>query len=375
MDPNSLLDQMISDPAVTTSKPLVLGHGQGKPDAPIMIVGEAWGEEEERTLTPFVGRSGQELSKMLHDAGLMRSECFVTNLVNSRPPRNDLTEWIPEVTAATGKQPIKSLTSDMVELRGRYVKPIVKQGYEALVREIELVNPRLIIALGNTALWALCGRTGITRWRGSLLEYRGIRVVPTYHPAAVLRMWEWRAIAVHDLCRAARELVQRTPEPEWEFQLRPTFEQACWRLNWLYNRGVVQDTVLVLDFDMETVRGHIRCYAITWSATEGICIPLMMHGKPDGFWTPEQEGHILWLTYKLFTHRNVGLRGQNLLYDFQYTFRHWHYVPNLYQDTMLTHHVLWAGMPKSLLFQASMYCEYFSNWKDMVKHNEEKEGA
>jgi uracil-DNA glycosylase len=372
VDPNSLLDEILAAPSAP--REILLGHGQGKPDAPIMIVGEAWGEEEERTLTPFVGRSGEELSAMLRDAGLMRSECFVTNVVNARPPRNDLSAWIPEV-GTNGKQPVKSLTSDMVEIRGKYVKPIVKAGYEALLKEIELVKPRLIIAVGNTSLWALCGRSGITRWRGSLLDYRGIRVVPTYHPAAVLRMREWRPIAVHDLCRAARELERRTPEPDWTFQLRPTFAQACWRLNWLYNRAVGDETCLVLEFDIETVKGHIRCFALSWSMTEAICIPLMTHENWNGYWSPEEEGHLLWLTYRLLTHRNCGVRGQNLLYDFQYTHRHWHYIPNLYQDTMLTHHVLWAGMPKALLFQASMYCEYFANWKDMVRHNEEKEGA
>ena len=54
-----------------------------------MLVGEAWGEQEEYQRTPFVGASGAELNRMLHEAGIMRSECFVTNLVNARPPSND----------------------------------------------------------------------------------------------------------------------------------------------------------------------------------------------------------------------------------------------------------------------------------------------
>lgn len=361
-----LLDEVL--PPSTPSRARVgLGHGVGKPDAPIMIVGEAWGESEEIKGIPFVGRSGDELSRMLNDAGILSSECFLTNVVNARPPGNDLTAWIPDAKV--------NWTSDMVELRGTYVKPIVLEGWKALQKEIDLVKPRLIIALGGTALWALCGRTGITRWRGSLLDYNGIRVVPTYHPAAVLRMWEWRPIAVHDLARAAREYERRTPEPAWRFQLRPTLAQVLYTLNFLYNCAIFSDEPLVLDFDIETTGGHIRCFGFSWSATEALCIPLITHESWSGYWTPEEEGTILWHFYKLTTHRNCGVRGQNLLYDFQYTYRHWHFVPNLAQDTMLTHHVLWAGMPKSLLFQASMYCEFFSNWKDMVKHNEEKEGA
>lgn len=346
---------------------MAVGGGDGKPDSPIMVVGEAWGEEEERTHVPFSGRSGQELNKMLGDAGLLRSDCFVTNVVNSRPPANSLTHWIPDTKAA--------VTHDMVLLRGRYVKPIVVEGWESLKKEISLVKPKLIIALGNTALWALCGRTGIVKWRGSLLDYEGIRVVPTYHPAAVLRMWEWRAIAVHDLARAKRELVQRTPEPEWNFLLRPTYHQVIEVLSRLYSRALLFDDYLTLDFDIETTGGHIRCFAISWSRTEALCIPLITHESWGGYWTPEEEGSILWHFYRLTTHKNCGVRGQNLLYDFQYTWKHWHFVPNLAQDCMLTHHVLWAGMPKSLLFQASMYAEWFQNWKDMVRHSEEKEGA
>lgn len=344
-----------------------VGIGTGSPSSRVMIVGEAWGEEEERLGRPFVGRSGIELAKMLNEAGIMLSECYLTNVVNARPLRNDLSTWIPETK--------KDITFDMVELRGRWVKPIVREGYESLMKEISLVKPRIIIALGNTALWALCGHSGIVKWRGSLLDHAGIRVIPTYHPAAVLRMWDWRVVAIHDLARAARELEAYTPEPDYKFILRPTLGQVLYTLNRLYNRALLFDEPVWLDFDIETVRGHIRCFAISWSATEALCVPLMTHGSWNGYWTVEEEGTILWHVYKLFTAKGVKLRGQNLLYDYQYVYKHWHFIPNLGQDTMISHHVLWSGMPKSLLYQASLYAEWFQNWKGMVSHNEEKEGA
>ena len=365
------LDALLNAPLVSASPtPLrTLGHGVGKPDARILIVGECWGEEEERHGRPFSGRSGIELGHMLHDAGIMLSECFLTNVVNARPPRNDIDAWAP-----TKK---KDITHNMVELRGRYVAPILFQGYQQLLKEIELVNPSVIITLGNAAMFALCGRSGITKWRGSLLEYKGIRTIPTFNPAAVLRMWEWRPLAVLDLSRAARELGGRAAEPAWDFLTSPTYSQVLARLAALLNRAYDYEEELWLDFDIETVAGHIRCFAISWSRTEAICIPLMAEGMPTGYWTPEQEAWIMYLVRKLFTHPNVRLRGQNLLFDFQYVYRWWHFIPNLGQDSMLSHHVLWAGLPKSLLFQASMYCEYFWDWKDLVRHNEaeEKEGA
>lgn len=345
-----------------------LGHGTGKPDAPIFVVGEAWGEEEEKRGTPFVGRSGEELGRMLHDAGLLRSECFITNVVNARPPGNDIKLWLPETKS--------KVTAGMVPLNGRHCAPILKAGYDALLKELSLVRPKIIVALGNTPLWALCGRSGISRWRGSLLNGPGgIRLVPTYHPAAILRMWEWRAIAVHDLRRVANELASPTPEPTYHFLVAPTLDEVLSTLNMLWNRARILDQEVWLDFDIETVRGHIRCFALSWSRTEALCVPLITHEKPRGYWTPEEEGTILWHLYKLMTSPNVRVRGQNLLYDFQYCYKHWHFIPNLGQDAMLTHHVCWSGMPKALGFQASMYCDHYVNWKGMVQHNEEKEGA
>lgn len=338
--------------------------GEGPPNARVMLVGEAFGETEERTGTPFAGASGLELNRILHDAGIMRSECYVTNLINARPPANNLDLWVP-VTK-------NKITSDMVKVKDRFVKPIVKEGYESLIREIGLVRPRVIVALGNTALWALTGERSIVKWRGSLLQHlgSGIRCVPTYHPAAVLRNWEWRNIAVHDLRRAARELAgSNATAPKYNFRLKPSFDLVVKTLQDLLARADLDLQPLWIDFDIETVLGHIRCFAITWSVEDALCIPLMEHGLGGTYWSAEEEGRIIWRVYKLLTHPNVRVRGQNLLYDFQYTYRHWHFVPTLGQDTMLSHHVLWAGLPKSLAFQASLYSPFYQFWKDLGRES------
>jgi len=85
--------------------------GDGNPSARIMLVGEAYGETEEKTGIPFSGTSGQELNRMLNEAGILRNECYVTNVINSRPPRNDVTAWIPEDK--------KSITGRMVQRQGK----------------------------------------------------------------------------------------------------------------------------------------------------------------------------------------------------------------------------------------------------------------
>lgn len=347
------------------------GFGRGSPNAKFFIVGEAWGEEEERLGAPFMGRSGEELGRILQDAGIMASDCYYSNLVNARPPRNDLTLWIPDKK--------KNITSDMVEVRGKWVKPLVKEGFESLKKELALVNPKMVIAVGNSALWALTGRSAITKWRGSLLttDVAGldpIPLVPTYHPAAVLRMREWRPIAVHDLARACREVASPTPRPNWNFILRPSLDQVLSLLGDLLRRAEGGEA-LTLDFDIETVGGHIRCFGFSWSRVDAICIPLMLLDTTDSYWTAEEEAEIIWQFYRLVTHPRVGVRGQNLLFDFQYVYRHWHFIPNLAQDSMITHHVLWAGMPKALAFQASMYCQWYVYWKEIYKAAEEKVGA
>lgn len=331
--------------------------GSGQPTAPIMIVGEAFGREEEATGTPFMGSSGQELNRMLQEAGILRSECYVTNLVNARPPANNLDLWMPVAKS--------KITHDMVKLHDRFVAPILKEGYESLRREIDLVKPRLIIPVGNASLWALTGLTGILKWRGSLLWLDGIaggtRVVPTIHPAAILRTWEWRAIAVMDLRRARRELTDPVTQPDWRFRIQPTFKEVTWLLD-LFLTWVKHEPMWI-DLDLETRAGHISCCGISWSLTEALCIPFMLRTDLQGYWPLEEEATILHKLYQLLTHPNCWVRGQNLLYDAQYTLRHWHFVPNVKQDTMITHHTLWPGMKKSLDFQASMYCDYYVQWK------------
>jgi len=187
--------------------------------ARIMIVGEAPGSEEERVGAPFMGASGNELTKMLREAGINRNECFITNVIRIRPPGNDLGAFI-----AFDK---KSITPAHQFYRDRKVLRCVIEGVELLKHEVEQCRPNVIIALGNCALWALTGRWGIMDYRGSVLEsdlVPGVKVVAAYHPAAILRQWSWRPALVHDLRRAARESLSREiNRPSHTFHLRPSF--------------------------------------------------------------------------------------------------------------------------------------------------------
>lgn len=148
----------------------------GPKNAKIFIVGEAPGLDEEKQGKGFVGSSGQELDRMLNEAGILRSECFITNVCKYRPAGNKIKNFF-----YTNKE-AKELKLEMV--RGCYPKPQIVEGLNELKNEILEVNPNIIIALGNVALWALSEKEsinadkgirlpkGITVWRGSMLESR-----------------------------------------------------------------------------------------------------------------------------------------------------------------------------------------------------------
>jgi len=344
--------------------------GEGNPSAKLFIVGEAWGEYEERSGQPFQGRSGEELNSMLEEVGLSRSSCYVSNLVNARPPFNDISKWI------TAKK--KDITPDMVRLRDRYVKPVVRDGLTQLLSEIALVKPNVILALGNSPLWALTGASGILKWRGSQLKTDftdapewstqigpALKLIPTLHPAYVLRDYASRPAVINDLKRVVRELSSPdyANEPNWNFIVRPSIETVLGTLQSLLV-GLDRGEREWIDFDLETRAGHIACAGLSWTLEDAICIPFMCIEDRNGYWPEDQEASILALLYRVLTHPKVKVRWQNGLYDAQYTYRHWHFVPRGAQDTMISHHTAFCGLPKSLAYQASLYCDHYVFWKD-----------
>lgn len=346
----------------------MLGHGTGAIPSRIMLVGEAWGQDEERAAEPFVGVSGQELNRLLAEAGILRSECYVSNVVNARPPANDIGAWV-----ALKK---KDVTARHLPMRDKFVLPIVAEGFARLQTEIAMVRPNVIVAFGNLALWALTGNWGVTKWRGSLLRLdikampAGVdltdrpKLIPTIHPASVLREWAQRPYVLNDLRRAKRHLTSREYQtPNYRFILRPSMAQVKETLDWMFLE-LESGVPLWIDLDLETRAGHIACCGLSWSLTEAICIPFMDRSSATGYWHLEEEAWIVWRLYSVLTHPRVRVRAQNGLYDAQYIHRHWHFIPRFIQDTMISQHAIFSDLPKSLAFQASMYSEHYVFWKE-----------
>ena len=341
----------------------------GPAGADVLIVGEAPGLNEERQGLPFVGASGKELTAMLHEAGFIRTECYITNVCKYRPPENNIDKFFITKTEA-GKRGV-------LERMGKYPLDPIVEGLIELDNLIDRLRPKLIIAFGNTALWALTGEWGITSWRGSYLYHDtrlqvapSIPVLPTYHPAAILRQWSWRSTAVHDLRRARQILDKGVPQSSYWFTIAPSFEQVMDHLDLLEAR-IVQGQVLV-SVDLETRHRQIACLGLGYSATEAICIPFMSVERPEGYWTLEEEFEIVKrLRYLLPLCKIIG---QNFLYDIQYLIRQWALDLEVYFDTMIAQGVCYPGQPKGLDYISSMYCRYHRYWKDESKNWDPKVG-
>ena len=344
--------------------------GEGPSDAKIMVIGEAPGADEVLQGHPFIGESGKELDRMLADAGLLRSQCYVTNVFKSQPPNNQI-----EFFLDTRKG--KSYEKGFVPYRGRFIRDDLRSHIEHLEREIEAVNPDILVALGDTALWATTGNSGITKWRSSIIAShlrrpgtgRPYKVIPTFHPAGVLRNWPWRFLAVHDLRRVATELQARGPEiytPNYEFTIRPNYNQV--REFLLGLRSQLDLGPVKFSCDTETRRKHIACVGIGVSKLRALCIPFMCVERAEGYWTLEEEVEIVLALRAVLCHPNARLTGQNWIYDAQYFINDFGFAPlPLWMDTMLAHHVLFNSLPKGLDFLASLYCEFPLYWKSEGK--------
>jgi uracil-DNA glycosylase family 4 len=152
--------------------------GKGPVGADIMIIGEAPGRDEDIKGIPFVGRAGRKLDDMFSAAGIKKSDVFITNVVKCRPPGN------------RNPEPIE-----------------MKKCRPYLLKQIEIIQPKVIVLLGNIALSLVTGEpSGITKMRGKSLEYLSYRAIPTFHPAYVLRNAGSEKTVVEDFKKAGRSI-------------------------------------------------------------------------------------------------------------------------------------------------------------------------
>lgn len=324
----------------------------GPRNAKIALVAEAFGQQEELTKQPLIGTTGQELNRMLAEAGIDRSHCFATNVFALRPTDNKIDKLCLDKKGVGGKE-YKLPPTNM----GKYIEPRFFPEIDRLKEELLEVRPNLVIALGAISTWALLQSPKIGSTRGSIAEsvlIPGQKVLATYHPSAVYRNWSLRPIVVADLMKAKREA--EFPDiryPQVFALVRPSIPEmyAWWKEH-------VDATHLA--FDIETTKGQIRNIGFATSRAHAINIPFIVRDR--SYW-PTLCGELAaWQFVQMVLESPAIKVAQNALYDIQYLWRMGIRIRNYREDTMLQHHAIYPEMQKGLGFLGSIYTGHPS-WK------------
>lgn len=312
--------------------------GSGPIGAKLAFVGEAPGYEENLAGRPFVGAAGELLDSLCHAAGINRNEVYVSNVVKFRPPDNDLTR-LHEIGVSLAQS-----TADLLE-------------------ELDAVRPNAVLALGNTAMQALTGKTGIKHYRGSVLRSTDgkQKVISTYHPAHLLRQaggevadYAARAYVILDFEKAKRQA-------EFPEYLVPTRNLKVARNSLDVYRFLRQyEDKTKVSIDIETVKCVPVCIGLAFSRFHAISIPLLNlvdEKRPE--WVPSHELVQMWeFVGRLLDNPATQIIGQNFKFDDQKLRSPCCFRPaNLYADTMLMAHTLYPEFPLGLAFLASIWTE------------------
>lgn len=311
-------------------------YGSGNPNAKLFVLGEAPGPNEEYSGIVFSGASGEILDAMLLKAGISRSEVFVDNVVTIRPPDNKINR-------------LKELGYSPSDF------------YPRLFEVIRQIRPNAILALGNTPLYALTGKSGISKYRGSILwsSTTGCKVIPTIHPAYLLHgsegdeggsfKYSTRVYMQLDVNRAVEE--SKTKElslPQRSIQIvRDSL--ALYRFLQSYkDHGYFA-------LDIETRKSIPICLGIAPSRNNAISVQLVNIEETD-YRIPYRELAEMHKMLAEFLASDRLWIGQNFKFDQQklesvlgFHFR------EIYADTMLLQATVNPEFPKSLAFIASVY--------------------
>jgi len=326
----------------------------------LVILGEAYGEREEAEGLPFVGASGYELTRMLDAAGIHKADCHLTNVLNLRPPGNKI-----EALCGTKAEGIPGFPAIA---KAKYLRAEFQPELERLSNELIDHDPNLILCLGNTALWALTGQTGVKKRRGttsvSTHTVSGYKLLATYHPAAVLRQWELRPVTIIDLMKAERERwFPEVRRPQREIWIEPTIPD----MELFYAQHIVG--CRLLSVDIETSGNQITCIGFAPRADVALVVPFVDYRRKErNYWASPADEQQAWrFVRQILTNESIPKVYQNGLYDIAFCLRSMG-LPTFgaQHDTMLLHHALQPEMLKGLGFLGSVYTDEGS-WKSERK--------
>ena len=311
--------------------------GMGPIGAKFMILGEGPSYQETAARKPFVGPSGHELDRLLKDAGIPRHACWVTNVSKYEVYPNGPGKKVP------------------FAIRAKKCGVNLEEQINELQVEINSIRPNCILALGGTALWALSGKSKISKFRGSIMRGMGHKFVPTYHPAHLLHSasggeikgyWN-RQVMIFDFKRA------------WEESQSPLIELPE------RNLQICQNSAQLLEF-IERYRDIKKLSVDIESA--GSCLPVCIglsfrpsHGMTVPLWNVDNISHIpdsdlvsCWIILANLLYEKEII-GQNFNYDRDKIRRLGFKIRSLASDTMLKAFAINPELPKGLAFNTSIY--------------------
>ena len=340
----------------------------------IVLVGEALGQREELFQHGFVGPSGVELGRMLFQSGIAPGFAMdypselemikhwknlrenygieITNVFNKHPPDNNIDVFFTNAKDGIGGIP---------PLRpGKYLRQDLLPHLELLWDLLNAAKPNLIIAFGNTACWAVLGESKISTIRGTVKTSPklGLKVLPTYHPAAVLRQWNLRPIVMSDLEKAKREAeFKEIRRIERWVTVEPTLAEIE---EWI-NRPAEYYAV-----DIETsLRRQVSMIGLARSANDALVIPFMDETKDNwSYWPTVEEEMVAWKLANDLLNKPIPKLFQNGVFDLSHLLTVGFRPAMCLDDSMLLHHSLYPEMLKGLGFLGSIYSDEIA-WKSM----------
>jgi len=310
---------------------------------PLAFVGEAPGEDEVlgQPPRPLIGPSGKVHDAMLRTAGLDRGDFYHGNVFEEKADDNDVSTWLRD--PAIFRPALKRLRAEMLK-----------------------VQPTVIVPLGGTALWAFTNSDAISQARGAVAlatdVVPGVKLLPTWHPAHVMRQWKFFSVVVGDYIKAAEE-AKVGPEiiyPHRELLLVPTLAEIEAYMPSLFASDL-------LSVDIETGWGQITCIGFAPDSTRAICIPFFDRRQPNrSYWGSVEKEVRAWQLVKRVMECDAPKLGQNFgAYDAYWLLEKMGIRSmNLLHDTRLIHHALYPELPKDLAFLGASYTQQ-GPWKTM----------
>jgi uracil-DNA glycosylase family 4 len=308
--------------------------------AKYIIIGEQPGQKEIRYGKPFVGPAGRELSEDLQRAGINRSsECYLTNVIK------DL------------DRPLSYYFRS-----GRGDPTLSKEGIaylRMLESELSAADPKaILIPAGNVALYAVASRTGITKWRGSVIKSTTIPdriVIPIIHPATVIfpkNVYLNKILIQFDLKKAKEVYKDGYTPPKQNFTIRPTYYECTRALQDCFDQGLEGRTV---DYDIEIYNEQLSCISFATSTSDCICVPFV--DNSGDYFSIQEETDLMKMIATILENPKIRKRGQNIVFDSTFLLRRYGIKAVNMDDTMIAQQIIMPEFPKGLDFIASIWTD------------------